>query len=95
MPLQGLLVHHLILFTFVCSSGALNLTLFLFLRIVYFEPIGCPRFNCGLGSLATLYFNFSIGISIRVRIFVAGICDFVTIVELINASGNRFARFCK
>ena len=60
-----------------------------------FEPRGHPRFNCGLGSLAMLYFNFSIGISIRAGIFVAGICDFVTFVESINASGNRFARSCK
>ena len=82
-------------FTFVCSSEALNLTLFLFLGIVSFEPIGHWSFNCGLGSLATLYFNFPIGISICDGIFVAGICDFVTFVESINASGNRFARFCK
>ena len=64
-----------------CSSRALNLTLFLFLGIVSFEPIGRPCFNCGLGLLAMLYFNFSIGISIRAKIFVAGICDFVTFVE--------------
>ena len=57
--------------------------------------IGRLRFNCGLSSLVTLYLNFPIGISIRARIFAAGICDFVTFVESINASGNRFARFCK
>ena len=73
----------------------LNLTLFLFLRIVSFEPIVCLRFNCGLGSLVTLYFNFPIRISIRVGIFAVGMCDFVTFVESINALGNRFARFCK
>ena len=78
----------------MCSLGALNLTLFIFLGIVSFELIGRPRFNCALGSLATLYFNFPIGISIRAGIFVVGICDFVTFVESINASGNRFARFC-
>ena len=39
-----------------------------------------------------LYFNFPIGISIRVGIFAAGIYDFVTFVESINASSNRFAR---
>ena len=71
-----------------CSLGALNLTLFLFLGIVSFELIGHPRFNCGLGSLAMLYFNFPIGISICAGIFVSGICDFVTFVELLNASGN-------
>ena len=87
MSLQGLLVHHLIL----SHSGALNLTLFIFLGIVSFEPIG----RCGLGSLAMLYFNFPIGISISDRIFAAGICDFITFVESINASGNRFVRFCK
>ena len=42
-----------------------------------------------------LYFNFLIGISIIVGIFAADICDFVTFVESINVSGNRFARFCK
>ena len=42
-----------------------------------------------------LYFNFPIGISICARIFAAGTCDFVTVVESINASGNQFARFCK
>ena len=68
---------------------------FYFIGIVSFEPIGCSRFNCGLGSLATLYFNFPIGISICAGIFAVGICDFVTFVESINASGNRFARFCK
>ena len=57
--------------------------------------IGRPGFNCGLGSLTTLYFNFPMGISIRAGIFAAGICDYVTFVESINASGNRFARFCK
>ena len=60
-------------FTFVCSSGALNLTLFIFLGIISFEPIDRLRFNYGLGSLATLYFNFSIRISIRAGIFAAGI----------------------
>ena len=68
---------------------------FFFLGIVSFEPIGHSRFNYGLGSLATLYFNFPIGISICVGIFAAGICDFVIFVDSINASGNRFARFCK
>ena len=68
----------------------MNLTLFLFLGIVSFESISCPRFNCGLGSLATLYFYFSIGISIHGGIFAAGICDFVTFVESINASGKDF-----
>ena len=82
-------------FTFVCSSRALNLTLILFLGIVSFEPKGRPHFNCGLGSLAMLYFNFPIGILICAGIFVAGICDLVTFVESINASGNRFERFCK
>ena len=66
-----------------------------FLRIVSFEPIGLPRFNCGLGSLTKLYFNFPIGISICARIFAIGICDFATFVESINASSNQFARFCK
>ena len=68
---------------------------FPFLGIVSFEPIGRPRFNCGLGSLVTLYFNFPIGISIHAGIFATGVCDFVTFVGSINASGNRFARFCK
>ena len=66
-----------------------------FLGIVSFEPIGHPHFNCGLGLLAMLYFNFPIGISISAGIFAYGICDFVTFVESINSSGNRFARVCK
>ena len=70
-------------------------TFLFFIGIVYFEPIGRPRFNCGLGSLVMLYFNFPIGISIRDGIFATSICDFVTFVESINASSNRFARFCK
>ena len=76
-------------------SRPLNLILFIFLGIVSFEPIGCHRFNYGLGSLTTLYFNFPIGISICAGIFTAGICDFITFVESINASNNQFARFCK
>ena len=63
--------------------------------MVSFELIGHLRFNCGLGSLVTLYFNFPIGISIRTGIFAAGICDFITFVKSIYASANRFARFCK
>ena len=70
-------------------------TFIFFIGIVSFEPIGRLGFNCGLGSLATLYFNFPIGISIRAGIFTTGICDFVTFVESINASCNRFARFFK
>ena len=75
--------------------GCIKFTLFIFLGIVSFEPIGCLRFNCGLGLLASLYFNFPTGISIRAEIFAACICDFITFVESINAAGNRFARFCK
>ena len=74
---------------------SIELTLFIFLRIVSFEPIGRLCFNCDLSSLATLYFNFPIGILIYVGILAAGICDFVTFIESINALGNRFARFCK
>ena len=75
-------------FTFLCSLRALNLTLFLFLEIISFESIGRLRFNCGLGSLVTLYFNFPIGISIHAAIFAAGIRDFVTFVKSMNASDN-------
>ena len=53
-----------------------------------FEPIGLPRFNRGLGSFVMLLCNFPVGISILVGIFAAGICDFVTFVESIKASGN-------
>ena len=52
------------------------------------EPIGLPRFNRGLGSFVMLLFNFPVAISIFARIFVAGICDFVTFVESIKESGN-------
>ena len=63
MPLHGVISSSFNPFKFVCSLGAcslgaLNLTLFLFLGIVYFKTIGYPHFNYGLGSLATLYFNF-------------------------------------
>ena len=52
------------------------------------EPIGLPRFNRGLGSFFMLLCNFPIGISIPVGIFAIRICDFVTFVESIKASGN-------
>ena len=53
-----------------------------------FEPIGLPRFNRGLGSFDMLFCNFPVGISILAGIFAAGICDFITFVESIKASGN-------
>ena len=60
-----------------------------------FEPRGCLRFNCGLGSLVIIPSNFPIGISNRDGTFAAGICDFVTFVELTKALGNPFVRSCK
>ena len=53
-----------------------------------FEPIGLPCFNRGLGLFVMLLCNFPIEISILAGIFAAGICDFVTFVESIKASGN-------
>ena len=52
------------------------------------ESIGLPRFNRDLGSFVMLLCNFPVGISIIAEIFVVGICDFVTFVESIKASGN-------
>ena len=52
------------------------------------EQIGLPRFNRDLGSYAMLLCNFPVGISIIAGIFAAEICDFVTFVESIKASGN-------
>ena len=69
------------------ESGRDNNT-FPFLGIVSLEPIGLQRFNHGLGSFVMLLCNFPIRISILVGIFAAGICDFVTFVESIKASGN-------
>ena len=74
--------------TVICSSGVIDIALFLFLGIVSLEPIGLPRFNHGLGSFVMLLCNFPVGISILARIFAAGICDFVTFVESIKASSN-------
>ena len=68
--------------TVICYSGVIDITLFLFLGIVSLEPIGLPHFNHGLGLFVMLLCNFSVGI------FAAGICDFVTFVESIKASGN-------
>ena len=53
-----------------------------------FEPIDLPRFNLGLGSFVMLLCNFPVGISILAGIFSVGICDFVTFIESIKASGN-------
>ena len=55
---------------------------------MYLEPIGLSRFNYGLGSFVMLLCNFLVGISIIAGIFAVGICDFVTFVESIKASGN-------
>ena len=52
------------------------------------EPIGLPHFNRGLGSFVMLLCNFPAGISILIGIFAVEICDFVTFVESIKASGN-------
>ena len=52
------------------------------------EPIGLPHFNRGLGSFVMLLCNFPVGISILIGIFAVEICDFVTFVESIKASGN-------
>ena len=72
----------------ICSSGVIDITLFLFLGIVSFESISLLRFNRGLGSFVMKLFNFLVGISILAEIFAAEICDFVTFVESIKASGN-------
>ena len=74
--------------TVICYSEVIDITHFLFLGIVSLEPIGLLRFNHGLGLFVMLLFNFPIGISILAGIFAAGICDFVTFVESIKASGN-------
>ena len=74
--------------TVICSSGVIDIALFLFLGIVSLEPIGLPHFNRGLGLFGMLFCNFSVGISILAGIFAARICDFVTFVESIKASGN-------
>ena len=72
----------------IFSSEVIDITLFLFLGIVSLEPIGLPRFNHGLVSFVMLLCNFHVGISILTGMFVVGICDFVTFVESIKASGN-------
>ena len=72
----------------ICSLGVIDIALFLFLGIVSLEPIGLPRFNRGLGSFVMLLCNFPVGISILAWIYATGICDFVTFVKSIKASGN-------
>ena len=72
----------------ICSSRVIDIALFLFLGIMSLEPIGLPYFNNRLGSFVMLLCNFPVGISILTGIFAAEICDFVTFVELIKASGN-------
>ena len=74
--------------TVICSLVVIDIALFLCLGIVSLEPIGLPRFNRGLGSFVMLLYNFLVGISILAGIFAVWICDFVTFVESIKASGN-------
>ena len=47
--------------TVICYSGVIDITLFLFLRIVSLKLIGLPRFNRGLGSFDMLLYNFLLG----------------------------------
>ena len=71
------------IFTFL--RALIFLCVLLFRGVMSFWPIGLPRFRRILGSFA----NCPSRTLIRAgAIFVAGICDFVTIFVLINAFGN-------
>ena len=63
----------------------------LFRGVILFELTSLPRFRCILDSII----NYPARTSICVGVFAVRTCDFVTFFVSMNASSNRFARFCK
>ena len=61
-----------------------------------FESKGLPHFRRATDKsfTASLFYLFSTGTSILVGTFVASICDFITFVASLNASGIWFAYRC-